>query len=150
MSNWPFIVNRPWVPQQPYLFQGTVASNLDPSGTAGEADLRAALSAVGLSLDPGAPVREGGSNFSQGERQLICLARALRVPRPFIVMDEPTSAIDNETDVRVQSVLHRDRGAATVITIAHRLETLGSYDLVIELGQGRVVRQGTPRDFGIT
>lgn len=135
------------VPQTPYLFQGTVRANLDRSGTASDDAVLRALAAVELSLSPESLVEEGGRNLSLGERQLLCLARVLLAEKPYVVMDEPTSAVDVETDVKIQAVLERHLGGRTILAIAHRLETLARYDLVVEMEAGRVKRMGPPSDF---
>jgi ABC-type multidrug transport system fused ATPase/permease subunit len=138
------------VPQSPYLFAGTLRSNLDRTGeiarARGEAALEAALEAVGLKLSLDLPIAEGGQNLSLGERQLVCLARVIAAGKKIVLMDEPTSGLDPETDARVNRVLRGALGDATVITIAHRLESLSSYDRVIELSAGRKVWEGPPRE----
>jgi ABC-type multidrug transport system fused ATPase/permease subunit len=83
-------------------------------------------------------IAPGGANLSLGERQLLCMARALLVQRPFLILDEPTSAMDNLTDARVQAALREVSRDVTVLTIAHRLETIAGYDLIVEMSDGRV------------
>lgn len=135
------------VPQEPYLFEGTVRTNLDREGVHDDASLRRALDAVGLKVELCARVLEGGRNFSTGQRQLVCLARALVADRPFIVLDEPTSGIDVETDVRIQRVLADAMRGKTILAIAHRMETLARYDHVVEFSQGALLREGRPETF---
>jgi ABC-type multidrug transport system fused ATPase/permease subunit len=132
------------VPQFPYLFSGTVRSNLDRQGALESGALEAALEAVGLSYPLDQPVNEGGQNLSLGERQLICLARVIAARKPIILMDEPTSGLDPETDARVSRIFRSAFRDRTVITIAHRRESLGSYDRIVELSGGKVIREGTP------
>lgn len=92
------------------------------------------------------PVSESGSNLSQGQRQLLCLARALlKMPR-VLLMDEATASIDYATDARIQSVL-RELKDTTIITIAHRLHTIIDYDKVLVLDHGRVIEYGDPWDL---
>jgi ABC-type multidrug transport system fused ATPase/permease subunit len=126
------------VPQSPHLFAGTVRGNLDRLGLFGDDLLRLALGRVGLSFEPEMTIAPGGANLSLGERQLLCMARALLVQRPFLILDEPTSAMDNLTDARVQAALREVSRDVTVLTIAHRLETIASYDLIVEMSDGRV------------
>ncbi len=128
------------VPQDPYLFEGTLRSNLDRLGEHTDPQLQAALKTVRLSLELDTPIIEGGQNLSFGERQLICLARVILSKRPFVIMDEPTSGVDSITDAIMQSVLRTALRDRTVITIAHRLETLAKMDRIIELKDGRVLR----------
>lgn len=127
------------VPQFPYLFEGTVRSNLDRAGERSAAELEAALRTVGLTLSLDQSVKEGGANLSLGERQLICLARVLAARRPIVLMDEPTSGLDPQTDARISEILHTALRDCTVITIAHRRESLHRYDAVIEMSAGAVV-----------
>jgi ABC-type multidrug transport system fused ATPase/permease subunit len=132
------------VPQDPYLFEGTIRSNLDRTGSVTTARLQNALEDVGLTASIDAAVAEGGKNLSVGERQLVCLARAIVMNRPYILMDEPTSSVDSITDQRMHEALFNRFKGKTIITIAHRLQTLESYDLLVELSAGRVVRTGHP------
>ncbi len=121
------------VPQSPYLFAGTIRSNLDRLGTIPEAALTRALAAVKLHFTLDHPVAEGGQNLSTGERQLVCLARVIAANRPIILMDEPTSGLDPETDARISEVLHTALADRTVLTIAHRRDSLRTYDRIVEM-----------------
>jgi ABC-type multidrug transport system fused ATPase/permease subunit len=135
------------VPQDPYLFSGTIRSNLDPDGVAEDSRLLSALAAVGITLPLDWAVGEGGKNLSVGERQLVCLARVIVYDRPIVLLDEPTSSVDNATDVRIQDALRTAFRDRTVVAIAHRLETLVNYDIVFEIQEGRIARSGTPSEI---
>lgn len=135
------------VPQDPYLFEGTIASNLDPDGIHSPEMLRNALEKTGLGHSLDSIVLEGGKNLSLGERQLVCLARVLVQDRPYVLLDEPTSAVDNITDSLIQNALRTTLAGKTVIAIAHRLDTLGNYDQIVEMRDGNVVRSGTPDEI---
>jgi ATP-binding cassette subfamily C (CFTR/MRP) protein 1 len=137
------------IPQSPYLFEGTLRSNLDPLQEHTDAQLQASLDAVGLKFSLDHRIIEEGKNLSQGERQLVCLARAIAANKSFLILDEATSGLDPETDARILQVLKKEFKNKTVITIAHRLDTIRDHDWVIELAQGELVRQGKPRDFSI-
>lgn len=130
------------VPQFPYLFAGSIRSNLDRTGAISPEVLERAMEAVGLNIRLDHSVSEGGGNLSLGERQLVCLARVIAAKRPIILMDEPTSGLDPETDARVQKVLETALADRTVLTIAHRMESVARYDEVVEMRAGRVVWQG--------
>lgn len=146
------------IPQDPVLFAGTVAFNLDATGNSTEADMWEALEAAspelasqfkksGTGLET--IVNEGGNNFSQGQRQLICLARALLRKSKILVMDEATSSVDPTTDQQVQGTIKRqfvDKGV-TVLTVAHRLETVLGYDKIAVLGDGELLEYGSPDDL---
>jgi ABC-type multidrug transport system fused ATPase/permease subunit len=135
------------VPQDPYLFEGTVRTNIDRLNEYSDVELQEALKKVQLPIALDTPVSEGGSNLSLGERQLLCLARVVISKRPFVVMDEPTSGIDTITDAIIQSVLRTALHDRTIVTIAHRLETLASMDRIIELEEGVLVCDGTPSEI---
>jgi len=126
------------VPQSPYLFAGTIRSNLDRVGTISTEVLEKSMKSVGLLFPLNQAVSEGGANFSVGERQLICLARVIAAGRKIVLMDEPTSGLDPETDARISEILRTALKDKTVLTIAHRRESLGNYDRIIEMQNGRV------------
>jgi len=136
------------VPQDPYLFAGTIRFNLigndDPSH---DKELMVLLNKIGLPVNLDAPVAEGGKDYSIGERQLLSLARVIFTNKPYIFMDEPTSSIDIQTDVQVQKIVHTYLAERTVITIAHRLESLAEYDLIIELRNGKLHKAGPPQEL---
>ncbi|KAJ1445216.1 hypothetical protein M885DRAFT_626395 [Pelagophyceae sp. CCMP2097] len=140
------------VQQDPVLFRGTVRSNLDPFGKHSDADCTRAVGRVRcfaydagdaahvLALD----VSEGGANFSVGQRQLLCLARALLVGSRVLLLDEATANIDLETDHKIQAVIRDELDGVTVVTIAHRLRTVVDYHKVLVLGGGKVLEHDTP------
>ncbi|KAL1845149.1 hypothetical protein VTK73DRAFT_1032 [Phialemonium thermophilum] len=97
------------------------------------------------SLD--SPIAEGGHNLSQGQRQLLCLARAI-VSRPKVmVLDEATSAVDMHTDALIQRSIRDEFTDATLLVIAHRLSTIADFDRILVLSDGRVAEYGTPREL---
>ena len=97
--------------------------------------------------DLSSPISEGGLNLSQGQRQLLCLARAI-VSRPRVmVLDEATSAVDMATDALIQRSIREEFTDATLLVIAHRLSTIADFDRVLVLSDGRVAEYGTPREL---
>ncbi|KAG0293961.1 hypothetical protein BGZ96_002011 [Linnemannia gamsii] len=90
------------------------------------------------------PVSDGGHNFSQGQRQLLCMARALLRQSKVIIMDEATASVDFATDERIQTTIRNELGDSTLITVAHRLRTIMDYDRVLVLEEGRVVEFDSP------
>ncbi|KAI9014275.1 hypothetical protein DFJ74DRAFT_681992 [Hyaloraphidium curvatum] len=145
------------VPQEPYLFKGTLRFNIDPFNKYDDAAIWSALEAVELKEKvESSPdklemqVSDGGSNWSVGERQLICLSRALMQRSRVVVMDEVGANIDVRTDRLIQTTLRSEEGLfkdATVITIAHRLGTVIDYDRILVLDQGNVVEFGHPHEL---
>ncbi|MFN3455666.1 MAG: ABC transporter transmembrane domain-containing protein [Pseudobdellovibrio sp.] len=134
------------IPQDPTLFMGSLRSNLDRYHEKTDADVWMVLNKVGLkdfveNLPEGLNhyITENGANLSQGQRQLICLARALLMQVKVIFLDEATASVDLETDALVQKVIRTSLEGITLVTIAHRLSTLKDYDQIIELQNGRVV-----------
>lgn len=135
------------VPQDPYLFAGTIRFNLVGNLIDVEEDrLTQVLDTVGLKMNLDARVLEGGKDYSVGERQLLCLARLILLDKSYILMDEPTSSLDRKTDERIHHLMRTVLADKTVITIAHRLESLQQYDLILELHRGRLLRQGSPSE----
>ena len=159
------------IPQDPVLFSGTVRSNLDPFNQHQDNELRDALERVHLisrsepaSVGPSgtttplnaeenqnifrklsSKISEGGLNLSQGQRQLLCLARSI-VSRPKImVLDEATSAVDIETDALIQRSIREEFEDSTLIVIAHRLTTIADFDKILVLGDGKVIEYDEPR-----
>merc|ERR1712232_984624 len=92
-------------------------------------------------------VDEGGSNLSAGEKQLLCLARAVLANPILLVLDEATSAVDSETDDFVQKMLRSQFPDTTLLTVAHRLNTIIDYDVIITMDKGRVAEFGSPREL---
>ncbi|CAD0058861.1 unnamed protein product, partial [Aureobasidium pullulans] len=140
------------IPQDAALFEGTIRDNLDPGHVHDDTELWSALDHARLrdhvsSMSGGldAQIHEGGSNLSQGQRQLVSLARALLTPSNILVLDEATAAVDVETDALLQTTLRsamfKDR---TIITIAHRINTILDSDRIVVLDHGRVAEFDTP------
>lgn len=90
---------------------------------------------------------DGGSNFSMGQRQLVCLARAILRHKNILIMDEATANVDPETDRLIQATIRRKFHNCTVLTIAHRLNTIMDNDRVLVMDAGQVVEFGHPRDL---
>jgi ABC-type multidrug transport system fused ATPase/permease subunit len=136
------------IPQDPILMAGSVRYNLDPFGLKSEPELVSALLKAHLSpavLDES--VTDSGGNLSAGQRQLLCFARALLFPAQVVIMDEPTASCDLETDELVQAMVREEFQGVTVLTIAHRLETVIDSDKVLVLGDGEVLEYGSPTEL---
>lgn len=115
------------------LFLGTIRSNIDPSGKYSDSEIWSAIENVNLkNLFPTLDVHitENGSNFSSGQKQLVCLARALMTKNKIIVLDEATSSMDPETCKLLQTTVRKNFYTCTIITIAHRLSTILESDKV--------------------
>eukprot|EP00271_Cylindrocystis_brebissonii_P002943 TRINITY_DN1368_c0_g1_i3.p1 TRINITY_DN1368_c0_g1~~TRINITY_DN1368_c0_g1_i3.p1 ORF type:complete len:366 (-),score=94.22 TRINITY_DN1368_c0_g1_i3:717-1814(-) len=139
------------IPQDPAIFSGTMRSNLDPFERHTDEEIWTVVERAGLrsvvSASParlGLVVKEGGENLSVGTRQLICLARALlRSPR-VLVMDEATASVDVETDAAIQQCVRAQFANSTVLTIAHRLNTVMDSDRILVLSEGKVAEFDSP------
>ena len=93
------------------------------------------------------PVSEGGSNFSVGQRQLLCLARAILSQNKILVLDEATASVDRRTDQLLQEALHQSFKDGTILAVAHRLDTIIDFDYCLVLGGGRVLEFGSPAEL---
>ncbi|KAI9343241.1 P-loop containing nucleoside triphosphate hydrolase protein [Obelidium mucronatum] len=142
------------IPQDPILFTGTFRSNLDPFNEHQDSELWDALDRAGLKpkiqqssdgLD--GKVDDGGENLSVGERQLVCLARAMLKKPRILIMDEATANVDFSTDDFIQKALRKHFKDASILTIAHRLNTIIDYDRILVLDGGVVSEYATPRDL---
>jgi ATP-binding cassette, subfamily C (CFTR/MRP), member 1 len=135
------------IPQDPVLFSGTVRSNVDPFDQYSDEQIwtsirRAHLGNAVTALD--GRVDEKGSNFSVGERQLICIARALLKRSRIILMDEATASIDTETDRKIQESIREEFKDCTCLTIAHRINTILDADRILVMEKGSVGEFDTP------
>ncbi|KAH9380804.1 hypothetical protein HPB48_020242 [Haemaphysalis longicornis] len=140
--------------QDPVLFSGTLRSNLDPFDKLSDEELWRALEhshlkefVTGLEMGLQHNITEGGDNISVGQRQLVCLARALLRKSRILILDEATAAVDMETDDLIQATIRREFSDCTIITIAHRLNTVLDYDRIMVLDRGDIVEFDAPREL---
>lgn len=137
--------------QETWLFKGTVIENLvygRPEATAAEAEEAARLSGADefirkLPHGYNSLIEEDGGNLSQGERQILTIARALLKPAPLLILDEATSNVDTRTELKIQAAFLHLMKNKTCFVIAHRLSTIRSADLILVMDNGDVVEQGT-------
>lgn len=160
------------IPQDPTLFTGTVRSNLDPFDDKSDDDIYVALRRVNLIspdeynalhtvavssvgvvreeenknkfLDLNSGVEEGGKNLSQGQRQLMCLARSLLRAPKVILLDEATASIDYDSDAKIQQTIRSEFSNSTILTIAHRLRSIIDYDKILVMDAGEVREYADP------
>lgn len=139
------------IPQDPILFSGSLRMNLDPFDQHSDEDIWRSLELAHLkNFVSSLPDKlnhecsEGGENLSVGQRQLVCLARALLRKSKILVLDEATAAVDLETDNLIQSTIKSQFEECTVLTIAHRLNTIMDYTRVLVLDRGEVVECDSP------
>jgi ATP-binding cassette subfamily C (CFTR/MRP) protein 4 len=142
------------IPQDPLLFLGSLRKNLDPFGQYSDHQLWRALDEFELkevvsNLPSGleSMVSEKGSNFSVGQRQLLCLVRAMLKESKIIVLDEATANVDLETDELIQSSIRKKFKNCTVLTIAHRVNTVIDSDKILVMDEGLVVEFGQPHQL---
>uniref|UniRef100_A0A3B3QHS8 Si:ch211-221f10.2 n=1 Tax=Paramormyrops kingsleyae TaxID=1676925 RepID=A0A3B3QHS8_9TELE len=139
------------IPQDPMLFIGSIRLNLDPSGRHTDAEIWEALEKTHMkdtiSLLPetlSTEVTENGENFSMGERQLLCVARALLRCSKILLLDEATAAIDTETELLLQDTIRLGFEGCTTLVIAHRLNTVLGCNRIMVLDQGEIVEFDSP------
>ncbi|KAM6118909.1 ATP-binding cassette sub-family C member 3 isoform 2-T2 [Phoenicopterus ruber ruber] len=142
------------IPQDPVLFSGTLRMNLDPFNKYSDEEIWKALELSHLkrfvSSQPSMldyECSEGGENLSVGQRQLVCLARALLRKTRILILDEATAAIDLETDDLIQMTIRTQFEGCTVLTIAHRLNTIMDYTRVLVLDNGTIAEFDTPANL---
>ncbi|OAA76989.1 ABC transporter-like protein [Akanthomyces lecanii RCEF 1005] len=146
------------IPQDPLLFTDTLRANLNIHGNKSDDELQAALRKVAIQAtdaknaidtlnDLDMAIHPGGENLSHGQRQMVCLARAILDPRRIVILDEATSAVDKATDAMVQQVIRREFAESTIIVVAHRLATVADFDKILVLDEGTAVEFGSPADL---
>lgn len=142
------------IPQEPVLFSGSMRYNLDPFDEYSDDKLWAALDEVKLKdlireMPAGlsTKISEGGSNFSVGQRQLVCLARAILRENKILLMDEATANVDPQTDALIQMTIREKFADCTVLTIAHRLNTVMDSDRILVMDGGRCVEFAAPHEL---
>uniref|UniRef100_A0A8C6W973 ATP-binding cassette, sub-family member 2 n=1 Tax=Nannospalax galili TaxID=1026970 RepID=A0A8C6W973_NANGA len=142
------------IPQDPILFSGSLRMNLDPFNNHSDEEIWKALElahlksfVAGLQLGLSYEVTEGGDNLSIGQRQLLCLGRAVLRKSKILVLDEATAAVDLETDHLIQTTIRNEFSHCTVITIAHRLHTIMDSDKIMVLDNGKIVEYGSPGEL---
>ena len=145
------------ISQNPFLFNGTLRDNLDPESVYSDEEVWYVLKEVrlinllqerNLTCDQlHLPVTGNGNNFSVGERQLLCLARVLLRDAKIVILDEATASVDFNTDQILQHVIRSELQGRTVLTIAHRVETVLDYDRILVIDGGKVVEFDTPQSL---
>uniref|UniRef100_A0AAR5PJR0 Multidrug resistance-associated protein lethal(2)03659 n=1 Tax=Dendroctonus ponderosae TaxID=77166 RepID=A0AAR5PJR0_DENPD len=135
------------IPQDPLLFEGTIRHNLDPTNLYTDEEVWETLDKVHMkehisSLD--LLISDHGSNFSTGQRQLICLARAIIKKNKIVVLDEATANMDPETDLLVQKAISKNFSNCTVFIIAHRLQSVMECNRILVMERGQVVEYADP------
>ncbi|KAH7973399.1 hypothetical protein HPB49_000667 [Dermacentor silvarum] len=139
------------IPQEAVLFSGTLRMNLDPEDDHDDRELWEVLDITHLRdrFPDGLEtvINEGGSNISVGQRQLVCLCRAVLKHSRILILDEATAAVDVETDALIQRTIRELFRESTVITIAHRLNTILDSDRIVVMADGEVIEMGPPNDL---
>lgn len=144
------------IPQDSQVFEGTLRENLDPNNEHDDTELWRVLELAHLkdhvtnnmeNKGLESVISEGGSNFSVGQRQLLSIARALLTPSKILVLDEATAAVDVHTDKLIQETIRQEFKDRTILTIAHRLNTIADSDRIMVLSEGKVVEFASPQEL---
>ncbi|CAG9324418.1 unnamed protein product [Blepharisma stoltei] len=141
------------IPQEPTLFQGTLRENLDPFRKKTDKEIIEAIKLVKLfsNEEPDSilakEIKENGTNFSVGEKQLLCIARAILKNSKIMFLDEATASIDYKIDGDIQEIIRKKFTDCTVLTIAHRLHTILDYDRILVMDKGKIAEFGSPQQL---
>ena len=141
------------IPQDPCLMEGSLKYNIDPFETAQDDEIIQILKKIGFEYTESddkilnRKIEQGGSNLSVGEKQLVCIARAILRKTKIIVMDEATANIDMKTEEKIQNALEYVLNFSTVITVAHRIKTIINYDKILVLNNGKIEEFDTPKNL---
>jgi len=135
------------IPQDPILFKGTLRYNLDPGNMIDPAYLEKVYNQTEMTIGLDKEIDEGGSNLSNGEKQLVCICRAIMRKCQVVILDEATSNIDVVTEERIQALLETFLEDSTVLTVAHRLNTIIKSDKVLVLSYGTVKEYDSPHNL---
>ena len=141
------------IPQDPCLMEGSLKYNIDPFDIKDDKEIVSILKQIGFEYTENddqilnRKIEQGGSNLSVGEKQLICIARAIIRKTKIVVMDEATANIDMKTEEKIQKALQYVLNNSTVITVAHRIKTIINYDKILVLDNGNIVEFDTPQNL---
>ena len=142
------------IPQDPALMEGSLRYNIDPIEKCDDNEIIKVMQKIGFDyiikrdkMGLNQEIAEGGSNLSVGEKQLICIARAILRKSKIIIMDEATASIDYKTEEIIQKAISEILNDSTFITIAHRIKTILNYDRILTLDNGKIVDFDTPKNL---
>ena len=141
------------IPQDPCLMEGSLRYNIDPFDSKEDEEIVNILKKIGFEYTESdeqilnRKIDQGGSNLSVGEKQLICIARAIIRKTKIVVMDEATANIDMKTEEKIQKALQYVLNNSTVITVAHRIKTIIDYDKILVLDNGKIIEYDTPQNL---
>ena len=139
------------IPQDPFVLSDSVRVNADPTGKASDDAIISALEKVQLwdivRIRGGLDAQMKSQPLSQGQQQLFCLARAMLRKSRILLLDEATSNVDGETDALMQLIIRKEFAQHTIITVAHRLNTISDSDMVAVLHEGKLVEFGPPGEL---
>jgi ATP-binding cassette, subfamily C (CFTR/MRP), member 1 len=139
------------IPQDPFVLSDSVRVNADPTGEASDNAIISALEKVQLwdniQIRGGLDAQMKSQPLSQGQQQLFCLARAMLRKSKILLLDEATSNVDGETDALMQLIIRKEFAQHTIITVAHRLNTISDSDMVAVLHEGKLVEFGPPGEL---
>ena len=141
------------IPQDPCLMEGTLKYNIDPFNVVDNEEIISVLKKIGFEYTENddiildRKIEQSGTNLSVGEKQLICICRAILRKTKIIVMDEATASIDMTTEEKIQNALEYALNNCTVITVAHRIKTIINYDKILVLNNGEILEFDSPKNL---
>ena len=140
-----------YIPQEPILMEGSLKFNIDPFNYYKDEEIIDILKKIGFKYTEDdnkileRHIDVNGNNISIGEKQLICIARAILKKTKILIMDEATANIDVKTEEKIQKILNDTFKDCTIITIAHRIKTILNYDKILVLENGKIVEFDSPK-----
>ena len=140
------------IPQEPTLIEGSLRYNIDPYNNYQDSEINTLINELSLEnfmkgKNLEYKIEENGNNLSVGERQLVCIIRALLRKNKIIIMDEATSSIDYKTENIIQNAIDKVMNNCTVITIAHRIKTIINYDKIMVMSNGEIAEFDSPKNL---
>ena len=139
------------VTQDPFVFEGSLKENIDPNNNYNNNEIENLLNMFNEfhknKFNLNLKISENGNNLSFGEKQIICIIRALIKKNNILILDEATSNIDLELEEKIFNIIYKYKKESTIITISHRVKNLKNYDKIFVLDEGKIIENDSPNNL---